>query len=119
MNEPHEAIISIVNHGFSDLVMEAAKSAGATGGTVISGHGTGNKDIEQFFGVTVTPEKEIVIIVVPKRIRDLVLSAVNAGAGMNTKGMGIAFSCPIADVVGLGEANKAQKEISEVVESGK
>ena len=49
MNEPHEAIISIVNHGFSDLVMEAAKSAGATGGTVISGHGTGNKDIEQFF----------------------------------------------------------------------
>ena len=99
--------------------MEAAKGAGARGGTVLSGRGTGNSDAQQFFGVTVTPEKEIVIIVVPKRIRDLVLSAVNAGAGMNTKGMGIAFSCPIADVVGLGEANKAQTEIGEVVEGGK
>ena len=101
MNEKYEAIISIVNHGYSDLVMEAAKSAGARGGTIINGHGTGNKDIEQFFGVTVTPEKDIVIIVVPLSSRDAILSAINEGAGMATKGMGIAFSCPIADVVGL------------------
>ena len=108
MNETYEAIISIVNSGFSDLVMEAAKSAGARGGTILSGRGTGNKDIEQFFGVTVTPEKEIVLIVVPKSIRDLVLSAINAGAGMGTKGMGIAFACPITDVVGLSEPEKPQ-----------
>ena len=108
MNEPYEAIISIVNHGYSDLVMEAAKAAGARGGTILTGRGTGNRDIEQFFGVTVTPEKELVVIVVPKAIRDTVLSAINAGAGMGTKGMGIAFACPLADVVGLNELEKPE-----------
>ena len=102
MNGNYEAIICIVNNGFTDLVMEAAKSAGARGGTVISGRGTGNKDAEEFFGVMVTPDKEIVIILVPKAIRDDVLTAVNQGAGMNTRGMGIAFSLPVSNVIGLG-----------------
>lgn len=103
MKSNYEAIICIVNNGFTDLVMEAAKAAGARGGTVINGRGTGNKDAEQFFGMTVSPDKEMVIILVPKAIRDDVLTAVNQGAGMNTKGMGIAFSLPVSDVVGLGE----------------
>ena len=103
MKTNYEAIICIVNNGFTDLVMEAAKAAGARGGTVINGRGTGNKEAEQFFGMTVSPDKEMVIILVPKAIRDDVLTAVNQGAGMNTKGMGIAFSLPVSDVVGLGE----------------
>lgn len=101
MNNTHEAILCIINKGYSDLVMEAAKGAGARGGTVLSGRGTGNSDAQQFFGVTVTPEKEIVLIIVPTEIRDGVLDAINKGAGMDTKGMGIAFSLPLTDVVGL------------------
>lgn len=97
----YECIMSIVNHGYTDLVMEAAKRAGATGGTVLSARGTGNAEIEEFFGVKVTPEKDIVLILVPHAIRDKVLSAVNEGAGMSTKGMGIAFSMPVSDVVGI------------------
>ena len=96
-----ECIISIVNHGFTDLVMTAATRAGARGGTVLSARGTGNKDVSEFFGVTVTPEKDVVLILVPKAIRDKVLMAINEGAGMSTKGMGIAFSLPVSDVVGL------------------
>lgn len=100
-NEQYSCVIAIVNNGYTDLVMESAKKAGARGGTVISGRGTGNKDIEQFFGVVVTPEKEIVLILVPTSIRDNVLKSINIGAGMNTKGQGIAFTLPISDVVGL------------------
>lgn len=96
-----ECIVSIVNHGFTDLVMTAATRAGARGGTVLSARGTGNKDVSEFFGVTVTPEKDVVLILVPKAIRDKVLMAINEGAGMSTKGMGIAFSLPVSDVVGL------------------
>lgn len=103
MDNAHEAILCIVNKGFTDLVMESAKAAGARGGTVISGRGTGSHDAEQFFGVKVTPEKEIVLIIVKKEIVDEVLFAVNKGAGMDTKGMGIAFSVPITDIVGLPE----------------
>ena len=101
MDNQFEAIFCIVNKGYTDLVMESAKASGAKGGTVLGGRGTGNSDAQQFFGITVTPEKEIVLIIVPKEIRDDVLSAVNKGAGMDTKGMGIAFSLPISDVVGL------------------
>lgn len=97
----YEAVMCIVNHGFTDLVMTAAKAAGARGGTVLSARGTGNKDMEQFFGVTVTPEKDIVMILVPIEIRDKVLAAVNEGAGMATKGQGIAFSLPVDDHVGI------------------
>ena len=97
----YECILSIVNHGYSDLVMSAAKKAGATGGTVLSARGTGNKDISEFFGVSVTPEKDIVLILVPHAIRDKVMTEINVGAGMSTKGMGIAFSLPVSDVVGI------------------
>ncbi len=101
MNNQYESIFCIVNKGYTDLVMESARSAGARGGTVLSGRGTGNNDSEQFFGVVVTPEKEIVMILVEQGIRDAVLNAVNKGAGMDTKGMGIAFSIPVSDVVGI------------------
>ncbi|MBO6286462.1 MAG: P-II family nitrogen regulator [Bacilli bacterium] len=96
-----ECVICIVNHGFTDLVMTAAKKAGARGGTVLSARGTGNKEVEEFFGVTVTPEKDVVLILVSQDIRDNVLTLVNAEAGMSTKGMGIAFSVPVSDTVGI------------------
>ncbi|MDY6430032.1 MAG: P-II family nitrogen regulator [Bacilli bacterium] len=95
------AIISIINTGYSDLVMESAKSAGARGGTIFSARGSGNNDIEKFFGVNITPEKDIVLILVKKDIQDKVLHAINEGAGMNTKGQGIAFSIPVEDTVGF------------------
>lgn len=98
-----ECVMCVVNHGFADLVMEAAKRSGASGGTILSARGTGNHDNEQFFGVVVTPEKDIVLILVPKAIRDNVLEAVNEAAGMATKGLGIAFALPVTDVVGLQE----------------
>jgi len=97
----YEVIMAIVNNGFTDLVMNAAKGAGARGGTIINARGTGNKDIEKFFGVVITPEKEIVMILVPKEIKDNVLAALNKEAGIDTKSQGIAFSMPVDDVVGL------------------
>lgn len=97
----NELVVCIVNHGFTDLVMESARKAGATGGTVLTGRGTGNKEMEKLFGVVITPEKEMVLIIVPAAIRDAVLKEINAGAGMETPGQGIAFSLPVSDVVGL------------------
>ncbi len=115
MNDNYEAVVCIVNAGFTDLVMAAAKEAGARGGTVISALGTGNKEIEKFFGIMITPEKEIVLILVPKEIRDQVLLSVNQGAGMNTKGQGIAFSMPVSDVVGITQdaAPKEEKPVED------
>ena len=70
MKYHHEAIFCIVNSGYSDDVMEVAKKFGARGGTVINARGTADKQAEKFFGVTVQPEKEIVMIVVAKEKKD-------------------------------------------------
>ncbi len=99
--ENYEAIFAIVNNGYADLVMEAAKGAGARGGTVLNAHGTGNKEMEKFFGIVITPEKQIVMILVPKTIKDSVLTAIYNMAGLATKGQGIAFAVSASDVIGL------------------
>ena len=104
MDYKYELIVSIVNVGFSEAVMEAAKEAGARGGTVIHGRGTANKESEKFFGITVQPEKEVVLIVVSKDIKEKVLHALYKSVGLDTRGQGIAFSLPVDDAVGFTPA---------------
>lgn len=101
VKKKYESIFAIVNNGYTDLVMDAARKAGARGGTIINARGTGNKEIAKFFGVVITPEKEIVMILVSEDIRDEVLKAINKEAGIDTQGNGIAFSVPVSDVVGI------------------
>lgn len=100
----YEVIFCIVNEGYTDLVMDAAKEAGARGGTVIHARGTANKEAEKSFHITIQPEKEIVMILVPAEIKDDVLRALYRSAGLKTEGQGIAFSVAADDVVGLSEA---------------
>lgn len=97
----YELVFCIVNAGFSEVVMDAAKEGGARGGTVIHARGTANKEAEQFFHITIQPDKEIVIILVPSDIKDAVLHAVYRSAGLKTDGQGIAFSMAVDEVVGL------------------
>jgi len=97
----HELIICIVNNGFSDTVMDAAKDAGARGGTVLNARGTANKEAESFFHIAIQPEKEVVMILVPLNVKEAVLHALYEKAGLDTMGQGIAFSLPVDNVVGL------------------
>jgi nitrogen regulatory protein PII len=101
MEYTHQAIICIVNSGYSDDVMDAAKKFGARGGTVLNARGTANKDAEKFFGISVEPEKEIVIIVVPTKCKDDILHALYKEVGLDTPGQGIAFALPVDSVVGI------------------
>ena len=104
MQYTHEAIFCIVNSGYSEAVMDAAKKLGARGGTVINARGTASKEAETFFHITISPEKEIVMILVPKKIKDDVLHALYQDVGLETAGQGIAFSVPVDSVVGLTDA---------------
>lgn len=102
----YELIVCIINTGFSDTVMAAAKEQGARGGTVLHARGTASKEAEEFFHITVQPDKEIVMILVPKDIRDNVLHAVYQAAGLKTAGQGISFSLPVTNTVGLKSASE-------------
>ena len=101
----YELIMCIVNTGFSDTVMSAAKEKGARGGTVLHARGTANKEAEEIFHITIQPDKEIVMILVPSAIRDDVLHAVYQAAGLKTAGQGISFSLPVTHAVGLTTAS--------------
>lgn len=94
-------VVAIVNAGFVDLVMDAAREAGASGGTVIHGRGTSNKTIAKTFGITISPNKEVVLIVIPERIHEEVVNAIYKKAGLDAPSQGIVFTLPIERVAGL------------------
>ena len=96
-------IFSIVNEGFSDSVMTAAREAGAKGGTVIDARGTANAEAKALFDIEISGEKEIVVILVKEELKDGILKAINKEVGLNKPGQGIVFSMPVDSVVGLGE----------------
>lgn len=115
-NSKFEMILCIVNSGFSETVMDAAKEVGARGGTVIHARGTANQEAEQFFHITVQPDKEMVLILVPVDIKDDVLHAIYRSAGLKTEGQGIAFSLPVDDVVGISSQSQADKSAEKAEE---
>ena len=101
MGTKYEVIFCIVNAGFSDTVMTAARKAGATGGTILKGRGIASREAEELYKIPIQPEKEIVMMLVPAEIKDAVLRSVYDFAGLSTDGQGIAFSMPVEKAVGL------------------
>ena len=97
MNETtYELVVCIINAGFSQNVMEAARAAGAKGGTILRARGTANPESEEFFNIPIQPDKEMVMILVPKEIKDAVMQAVYKEKSLATDGQGIVFSLPVS-----------------------
>lgn len=109
MNNEYEIIFCIVNAGFSDAVMEASRECGASGGTVINARGTASKESEEKFNISIEPEKEIVMIIVKKEIKDNILHALYQKVGLQTPGQGIAFSTALDEVIGLSPITPTTK----------
>ena len=99
--ENHEVIFAIVNAGYADQAMDIARAQGARGGTILNARGVAREKEAAFFGITIHPEKEILMLVVDKDIRDNILNALYKEMGMGKKAQGIAFSLPVSDVAGL------------------
>ena len=97
----HEVIWCIVNAGYSDDVMNAAREFGARGGTVIRARGTANQEAERLFNIAIQPDKEIVMILIEAGLKKDILHALYQKVGLNSPGQGIAFSLPVESVVGL------------------
>lgn len=98
-----ELVVCIVNTGFSQIVMEAARKAGAKGGTILRARGTANPEAEEFFNINIQPDKEMLILLVPGSIKDAVLHAVYQVSGTGTEAAGIAFSLPVSRTTTIKE----------------
>ncbi len=109
----HDLVVAIVNRGFTDLVMDAALPAGARGGTVVHARGAGAKEGSQFFGITIAPEKEMVLILVQHDKKVPVMQAVTRGAGLTSQGQGLVFSVPVTDVMGVARMMEEEENTEE------
>jgi len=96
-----ELIMVIANEGYTDAVMDAAREVGARGGTVIHGKGTGSKNAEKFFNVSIASEKELIMIVSKSSDKSEIMRNIVKKAGRDTPAGAIVMSLPVNDIAGL------------------
>ena len=104
MNETqYELLTVIVNKGFADDAMSAARKAGATGGTILCARGTAREGDEKFFGMDIVPEKEMLMILTKTENESAIREAIRALPCLSQPGSGIAFTCPADNFTVLGK----------------
>ena len=105
----YELLVAVANQGYTEMIMDAAREARATGGTVIHAKGTGIEKAEKFLGVSLAAEKEMIFMVVRKENKNAIMSAIMEKAGMGTKAKTIVFSLPVTDVAGMRLIEEAEE----------
>lgn len=108
-----ELVITIINRGYFEIVKNAAKSAGARGGTLIHGLGIGGEDAAKFLGISIQPEKDIVLIVVNREDKQNIMSRIIEQAGILTESRGVCFSIPVESALGLASKIENFEDIKE------
>ncbi|MFC0560746.1 P-II family nitrogen regulator [Halalkalibacter alkalisediminis] len=112
LNLSHKLLVTIVKKGVASKVVKASKEAGAEGGTIIYGKGTGIHETKKFFGISVEPEKEMILTLVPKEKMDLVLSAVEQAGKLDKPGNGIGFVIDVKRIAGIVHLLKLENQSS-------
>jgi nitrogen regulatory protein PII len=110
LEEGFELIIVILNEGYSSFVMDAARTkGGATGGTVLHARGTGMAQAQKFLGISISEEKEMILIVCRTSCRNRIMQAIMDDAGQSSEARSIVFSLPISSVGGLWILNEEER----------
>lgn len=101
LNYAHELIVAVCSQGCTDMVMNAARAAGARGGTVLHGKGTGAKGAPKFYNITIAQEKEMILIVAAASQKAAIMQSILKKAGPDSKAGTIVFSLPTTQVAGF------------------
>lgn len=104
----HELICVIVNSGFAEDIMQTARQAGATGGTILKARGTGTEKDKSFFGITIVPEKDMILILTLRNETEKIMGAIRACDYLSEPGIGIVFSMPVEKFFPLGLKNNKE-----------
>lgn len=99
----HVVIASIVNQGYSEEVMNAARAAGASGGSILHSRRVGNEKATEFWGFSVQEEKEIILIIANAENKLAIMQAISDTCGIRSDARGIVVSLPIDAVIGLND----------------
>ncbi|MCR5646790.1 MAG: hypothetical protein K6F81_00725 [Acholeplasmatales bacterium] len=108
-----ELIFCIVNNGFSDMVMDAAREGGAKGGTIINARGSARAEAEKKYKVSIHDDKDIILIVADEDCKEKILHSLYQKAGLNTAAHGLTFTMPIDDSVGFNNNIMAHQDLTD------
>lgn len=106
----YELLVVIANQGYTNMIMDAAREVGQVGGTVIHAKGTGMEKAEQYLGVSLVAEKEMVFIVVKSEIKNQIMKAIMEKAGVESRARSIVFSLPVTGTAGMRLMEEADGE---------
>ena len=98
-----DVVAVVMEQGYTNLVMDVARKAGARGGTVISARGIAEDEVKQFFGIEIQAEKEIVFLVVRSEEKQAIMTAIMQAVGMKTESHGIVLSLPVSNAIGIAD----------------
>ncbi len=105
----YDLIVAVIGRGFADYVVSSARDAGATGATVLYGRGIADAD-KQVMGISLQPEKEIVLILVKKEERRKIMQEIADKTSLMEEGRAICFSLPVSEVYGIKRVAEQKKE---------
>ena len=105
----YDLIVTIVNKGYSMDVIVASKEAGAEGGTILHGRGSGVHDTAKLFGIRIEPEKEVVLTLINNTKTQQVVDSISEKVNINKPGKGIIFVLDIKQVAGINHLVKDLK----------
>ncbi len=108
--QKYDLIITIINRGFSDYVVESARKSGASGSTIILARGTGVHENEDILGIKIHPEKEMVLTVVPTERRNEIMKSICDDANLTHENKGMCFSLPVNNIMGVSHIVSKKKK---------
>lgn len=109
-SKSNDLIVTVVSKGQSGVVIDASREAGAEGGTIMGGRGSGIHEKASLFSINIEPEKEVVLTLVRRNITEKVLKNITEKAGLNESGKGIAFVLPVEEIAGINHPVGAESE---------
>jgi nitrogen regulatory protein PII len=110
LNLTHKLLVTIVKKGAASKIVKATKEAGAEGGTILFGRGTGIHEKKRFLGINVEPEKEVILTLIPKDKVDSILLAIEKAGELDKPGNGIGFIVDVKRVAGVVHLLKLQNQ---------
>ena len=106
----HELVIAVVNEKYSDVAVEAARAAGATGATVFHTRSVDNAKIEQAMGTALAEDTDTIFFLTNSEYKLQIMEAVRDSAGLKTEGSAVIFSVPVDELVGIGRFEENSSE---------
>ena len=105
-----KTILATVKSDITDRLVDAAKSAGATGATIIPARGTGIREAKTFFGLSLEAQTDIILFLLEESLVDTILETIGTAGRFDQPGTGIAFVIPVEQVIGLESQMDAFKK---------